>query len=180
MNIFYLDEEVKKCAQYHCDSHVVKMITEYSQMLSTAHRYLDGTMQEDRSSGRLKKKWIIKDPNLSNLLMEAAHVNHPSTRWVRSNIKYYNYLRILLKKLLDEYDYRYGKDGKYKRSREIIKLSPPKNISKAICLPVSKTIPLAMPIKYQQDNRVEAYREFYRKDKTTLLKWTKRDKPDWI
>jgi len=26
MNIFYLDEDPKLCAQYHCDKHCVKMI----------------------------------------------------------------------------------------------------------------------------------------------------------
>jgi len=29
MNIFYLDKDTKKCAEYHVDKHVVKMITEY-------------------------------------------------------------------------------------------------------------------------------------------------------
>ena len=42
MNIFYLDEDVQKCAEYHVDRHVVKMILEYAQLLSTAHRVLDG------------------------------------------------------------------------------------------------------------------------------------------
>jgi hypothetical protein len=42
MNIFYLDEDPKICAQYHCDKHVVKMIIEYAQLFSTAHRVLDG------------------------------------------------------------------------------------------------------------------------------------------
>jgi len=33
MNIFILDKDVKKCAQYHCDKHVVKMILETAQLL---------------------------------------------------------------------------------------------------------------------------------------------------
>ena len=44
MNIFYLDKDVKKCAEMHVDKHVVKMILEYAQLLSTAHRVLDGTI----------------------------------------------------------------------------------------------------------------------------------------
>ncbi len=35
MNIFVLSKNVKKCASYHCDQHVVKMILESAQMLST-------------------------------------------------------------------------------------------------------------------------------------------------
>ena len=42
MNIFYLDNDVDVCAQMHVDKHVVKMILEYAQLLSTAHRLLDG------------------------------------------------------------------------------------------------------------------------------------------
>ena len=42
MNIFYLSTNTDECARYHCDKHVVKMILETAQMLSTAHRVLDG------------------------------------------------------------------------------------------------------------------------------------------
>ena len=38
MNIFYLDTDPELSAKYHCDKHVVKMILEYGQLLSTAHR----------------------------------------------------------------------------------------------------------------------------------------------
>ena len=40
MNIFFLDEDPRICAQAHCDKHVIKMILEYAQMMSTAHREL--------------------------------------------------------------------------------------------------------------------------------------------
>jgi len=35
MNIFYLDKDPVKAAQYSCDKHVVKMILESAQMLCT-------------------------------------------------------------------------------------------------------------------------------------------------
>ena len=43
MNIFVLDRDPYIAAQMHCDKHVIKMICEYAQLLSTAHRQLDGT-----------------------------------------------------------------------------------------------------------------------------------------
>ena len=49
MNIFVLDNDIEKCAQYHCDKHVVKMILESAQMLSAALR-LNGINQGDRKS----------------------------------------------------------------------------------------------------------------------------------
>ena len=42
MNIFYLDPNPQIAAELHCDKHVVKMVIEYGQLLSTAHRMLDG------------------------------------------------------------------------------------------------------------------------------------------
>lgn len=43
MNIFYLSSDPVEAAQMHCDQHVRKMLIESAQMLSTAHRLLDGT-----------------------------------------------------------------------------------------------------------------------------------------
>ena len=37
MNIFILDKDIEKCAQYHCDKHLIKMILESAQLLCTAH-----------------------------------------------------------------------------------------------------------------------------------------------
>ena len=35
MNIFVLDLDPTKCAEYHCDTHLVKMITEHNQILGS-------------------------------------------------------------------------------------------------------------------------------------------------
>jgi hypothetical protein len=45
MNIFILHEDPVVAAQMQCDKHVPKMVVESAQMLSTAHRMLDGTVQ---------------------------------------------------------------------------------------------------------------------------------------
>ena len=38
MNLFYTSDNPQSAAQHQCDKHVVKMILETAQMLSTAHR----------------------------------------------------------------------------------------------------------------------------------------------
>ena len=54
MNIFVLDRNPKTAAQLQCDKHVVKMIVESAQMLSTAHRMLDGYVEKRPSkSGKI-------------------------------------------------------------------------------------------------------------------------------
>ena len=56
MNIFFLAKTPEKSAQYLCDKHVPKMIIESAQMLSTAHRLLDGTPEKRRSkSGKITR-----------------------------------------------------------------------------------------------------------------------------
>ena len=35
MNLFYLDQDLDKCAEYHVDKHIVKMPLEAAQILST-------------------------------------------------------------------------------------------------------------------------------------------------
>ena len=47
MNIFFLDVDPKKSAQYHCDKHVVKMILEIVQLLYTAHHILGSKLPKD-------------------------------------------------------------------------------------------------------------------------------------
>ena len=92
MNIFYLDTNPKKCAEYHCDKHDCKMIIEYGQILSTAHRFLD---EDD----------YYIDPTT---LYKKAFVNHPSTIWARTTDQNYIYLFYLWKALCREYTHRYN------------------------------------------------------------------------
>jgi hypothetical protein len=104
MNIFYLDEDPKICAQYHCDKHVVKMIIEYAQLLSTAHRVLDGFegYGASKSGNRQVKIWTIHDSR-DEILYKATHVNHPSNIWTRSSVKNYHYMFQLWHYLCLEY-----------------------------------------------------------------------------
>ena len=69
MNIFYLDNHTHRCAKQHCDKHVVKMIIEYAQLMSTAHRVLDGDPYEGRTAnGRRIARWKHPLENHEKLL----------------------------------------------------------------------------------------------------------------
>ena len=58
MNIFYLDEDAKTSAEMHLDKHCSKMLVEYAQLMSTAHRVLDGTEYYDKNKiGSKIKRW---------------------------------------------------------------------------------------------------------------------------
>ena len=129
MNIFYLDKDPRKAAEYHCDKHVVKMILESAQLMSSAHRVLDGVETLGQSaSGRKSKKWVLNDYR-ENILYKATHINHPSAVWSRGNIDHYRYLYDLFVFLTDEYNYRYGKHHKCLELNPII-FNAPNNIDK--------------------------------------------------
>ena len=59
MNIFYLHKDPKICAEMHLDKHCTKMLIEYAQLMSTAHRVLDGLEYEGRTkAGRKIKRYL--------------------------------------------------------------------------------------------------------------------------
>jgi len=75
MNIFYLDPDPEVAARYHCDKHCVKMILESAQLLSTAHRVLDGDEFADEQG-----------------IYKAFSPNHPSAIWTRESCENYDYV----------------------------------------------------------------------------------------
>lgn len=180
MNIFWLDNDIKESAKYHVDKHVVKMILEYAQLLSTAHRMLDGIPYEGRTkTGRKVKRWGFSprgnDPR-AGLLYQATHINHPSAVWARASNNNYTALWCLLNELCIEYSYRYDRAHKVETSGLLNALRyPPFNIPVG---PFTGPTP-AMPDQYKDADSVKAYRAYYIGDKQRMAKWTRRNKPEW-
>lgn len=175
MNIFYLDKNPKVAAEMHNNKHVVKMILETAQLLSTAHRVLDGEQYIDASSGRRIKRWKLNDYRELKMY-KATHINHPSAIWVRQSKQNYNYLANMFYHLCKEYTYRYGKQHKCESMLDNL-LEFPKNISDtAFTEP-----PQAMPeyCKIPGDS-VQAYRTYYILEKSNMLQYTRRNKPEWL
>lgn len=184
MNIFYVETDPYKAAQSMVDKHVVKMILESAQLLSTAHRLLDGEqyIEEKYVLGSLParyrkvKKWRLPDSTLDKVLYQATHINHPSAVWCRETNNNYNWLYCHFVGLLEEYSHRYQKIHKCaEMARHLI--SPPKNIKTGYLTPVTP----AMAKEYIiSDNSLENYRNYYKTGKTHLHKYTKRQPPDWL
>jgi hypothetical protein len=175
MNIFYLDSSPKLAAQYHCDKHVVKMILESAQLLSTAHRVLDGELGHKLSSnGRKLKDFILKDDR-QDVLYKATHVNHPCAVWLRESIQNYLWLYELFVELGREYTYRYTKTHLSLQKLEDILIIPPDNLPSSHLTPFAQ----AMPDECKHSDAVVAYRNYYKQYKSDICVWTKRSQPDW-
>ncbi len=193
MNIFYLDSIQHICAQMHNDRHVVKMIVEYAQLLSTAHRVLDG---EERVVSKWiyskkDKTWNIKD-NFKHMHLNGdvydefgvlepknrstdryqcpfyltAHINHPCAVWVRETSGNYSWLSVLLMELCWEFTHRRGTlHGTQLDGIVANLLSHPKNIPED-----SLTTPPQCFGDYQEiceveNDPIEGYRNYYNKAK---------------
>ena len=85
MNIFVLDKDIVKCAEYHCDQHANKMILESVQMLCTA----------------LNKKGFSTP-------YKSTHIKHPCVLWVEASYDNFEWLKDLAIALNDEYKYRFN------------------------------------------------------------------------
>lgn len=150
MNIFVLSKNPIECAQMHCDRHVVKMILESAQLLSTAVSFY----------GEVEG------------LYKPTHRNHPCSIWVRQSSANFLWLLHLAHALCGEFNFRYGKTHKslhvLNKCRNLIpegKLTP---------------FALAMPDEYKSDDAVESYRKYYIGEKHQLLTYTNREIPKWI
>ena len=177
MNIFYLDHDTQTYAEYYNDKNCVKMVLEYAQLLSTAHRVLDGIDYYDETkNGRKIKRWLLPDEREVHL-MKASHVNHPSNIWTRKCAENYDWLLDMWVSTCYEFEYRY--DKKHKTLERLKYLT---NRPNRIIINHSMTeMPQCMP----DDCKVEhmpilAYQNFYMKHKRPFCNWTKRPRPIWF
>lgn len=164
-----------------CDKHVNKMCLESAQMLSTAHRILDGKPKKQLSkSGKSLVTHYELDVVRENTLYRVAHANHPCSKWVRETSGNYNWMFYHWKHLCKEFYFRFGK--KHKSTELAIDLAyQPININ----LDNKTPFVLAMnnyPEYMFKDDPVKSYRMFYQtKQDRFAMKWEKgREKPEWF
>lgn len=152
MNIFALSYNPKEAAQFHCDKHVVKMITEYNQLLSTTQS-VHGLTPYYRP----------------------CYVNHPCRKWLDESKQNYLWLCRLTSELCKEYTYRYGR----KHKGEGVLVHHILNVPQLPLLPMTP-FACAMPKECILDDPVLSYRNYYNTYKRHLFKWKKREIPLWI
>ena len=180
MNIFILDNDPIIAAQLQCDKHVVKMIVESGQMLSTVHRMVDGVMERRPSKSGSMLQYFKLDDDRENILYKACHYNHPSTVWTRENCQNYKWHYKHFIALCDEYTFRYGKLHATDAKLRSILRNPPWEIKHANDLSPFKLAMGSNPECVTED-AVQSYRNFYKtKAKRFKMIWTKRPVPSWF
>ena len=159
MNIFHLDKSAEVSALYHCDKHVVKMILETGQMLSTAYQRHCGIDEE---------------------LYKPAYPHHPMTISVGDSLGNYMWSIDLLGHLLNQYRHRYHnrihKTGRILNN--LICLND--KIKDKFEYPNFLIPPLCMPDEYKCDNYIQSYKDYYVGEKKRFAKYTSVDTPDFM
>jgi len=155
MNIFVLDWDDKKCAMYHNDKHVVKMILETAQLLCGVHH-----MTESPSE---------------NVPYKLSHKNHPCSIWARESMDNYLWLCELGMELCAEYTFRYGKRHKSQQVIEWCIDNRPNIPEEGFTVPAK-----AMPDQYKVEDVVQSYRNYYLGEKKSFCNWKNRSVPSWF
>ena len=163
MNIFATSQCPIQCAQEMTDVHVVKMILESAQLLSTAHFVLDGVQ----------------------VGYKPTHKNHPCAVWCRTTRSNYSWLYAHFCALLDEFTFRTGKVHKSKEQSKALQ-SFPKNLQLGGLTPFTLCVPeeftgvsnLDVHGRYQAYLNVK-FAEWRSRDKPIKVEWTNRAKPSW-
>jgi hypothetical protein len=133
MNIFILDEDIRRCARYHADRHVVKMILEGTQMLCT-----------------------VLNENGFQTPYRSTHTRHPCTLWAGRSLSNWLWLRRLIVALNREYRHRFVTRADHASAAVAAKLPVPPIPDKGLT-----EFAQAMPEKYRiPGNPVEAYRRY--------------------
>ena len=169
MNIFFLSRKIRRCARWHCDKHVVKMILEYTQMLYTTLHVLGGT-ETILSHAPLCASTGVRG-------YKAHAKNHPCTKWVRESRAHYDWLLTLALALVEEHMYRFAPKTIHAcyAHLEWLRANPPK-FSEATW----RDPPTAMPEEFRvSPDSVRCYIAYYNGSKRDrgLLKYTKRHVP---
>jgi len=153
MNIFILDTDIKKCAEYHVDKHCVKMILETTQLLNNA---------------------MIANVSGYVPVYKPTHKNHPCSIWASESSGNFQWLINLGLALSEEYTFRYYKRHKCQSIIEDFSTQ----IDKFIPKPMTD-YKLCMPDQYKVADTVESYRNYYRGDKAYIATWSRRGSPEW-
>lgn len=188
MNLFLLHWNPRLCARMHFDRHVVKMILELAQILSTAHHVL----QKEQASVWMKEdERMGLQPGEPRRIYRSTHVNHPVVQWARRHVNNYRYTACLGLELCTEYTFRYGKVHKTEATLHFLSQNvPPADHFENPDAPVEfgagdywVTCPAqAMPEALRCPGQpIDAYRAYYQSEvKAKLRAWKNRERPDWF
>lgn len=184
MNIFVLDNDPRRAAEYHCDKHSIKMILESAQMLCTAH-WLGWAKMLNAPPMKTKQlqQWLYDNvPKDLQPPWKMTHANHPCSQWTRHVWGNYMWHSRLGLALCSVYTERYGKVHKSHEVHRWLNRCIPPTFETTVENPVGITpFAVCMPddVKIQGD-AIASYRNYYNVHKARMARWAHSEKPAWF
>lgn len=181
MNLFILDYDLDRNAEYHIDKHVGKMQLEAAQMLATTVwidkllGYVPRALEKDELA--IVKAAMAELPPIDErefLRYKAAHINHPCTIWMRESFDNFEWTQVYVNALNEESQWRGNKP--HASCIEVNRMPEPFRLKSIGLTPFAQ----AMPDEYKSDDAVTAYRTYYRNDKDDIATWKRRGQPEWF
>ena len=181
MNIFALDNSPAKAAEYHCDKHVMKMLLESAQMLSTmVHVLVPNEIETVNSveTGEPVCMWH------GTKVYKPTHQNHPCAVWLRAGARNVDWLICLSNSLNHQSEIRWHKPA-YKAHAIVNGIK--NNLHNLRMLPnqgyaLESAFVLAMPANIVELNLdpITSYRLYYASAKRSFATWSRLGKkPYW-
>jgi len=161
MNRFIIEDTPSKIASSLCDQHVVKMPLEETQMLCTALWHHAPSYAEEKD------------------LYKPVHQKHPCTLWAMENKSNFTFAFALLGCMLLEYTSRYNKEhGVTKHFKSLWEgrwhIPDGKMTAHPQCFSGHDDL------KTDEFMPIEAYRNFYRVDKSKFARYKYTERPKWF
>lgn len=168
MNIFILDHDFNKCAEYHNDTHLSKMLLEACQLMCTAHH--------------------VTGADSDLIPYKKTHVNHPCSIWVRESVGNYLWTVEFARALLREYKFRFERSHGCTRIVEWCSDNLPKIENQGITKFAVAINNEKFPGCIVENDPVQSYRNYhklykrgyYRNGNFIEYKWTRRNKPEFM
>ena len=178
MNIFVLDYNPETCARYHCDKHLVKMITEHNQILGSIAYTARGVFRKADITPEFVRKTFVGFPRKQEDRPHPYGIgyrNHPCTQWAAKSLDNYRWLTELTAEMCKEYTRRYGRKHAGEEINRWYATNHPN-------LPIigMTPFPQAMPEDCKHPDAVTAYRNYYKKHKVRFAKWAHSETPEWF
>jgi hypothetical protein len=161
VNIFFLDDDPARAAEYSCDSHACKMVLESAQIMSTVHWIADCSTAE-----ALYGRCTVYAP---------THPSHPSVRWAARSLSNWRWLREHCLALSAERLWRFPGYNHHNSTAVAYRMPEPAIADLGL---TEFAVGFKSELEYPGDV-VQAYRRYYALEKRHLASWTRRGAPAW-
>lgn len=186
MNIFVLDYNPVKAAEYHNDKHVTKMLLESVQLLTNAYYASLGIKsskdikEKENAIRELFKGFPRVNEDGSPKPYKLTHVNHPCSKWVCEKFDNWYWLLILAESLCEQYTLRYKKVHACKSiitwmRNNVVPLKK-EGFQDSVLI---TEFPIVVSEECKARDVVGSYRNYYMKEKRHIAKWSEVGVPYW-